>query len=128
MNDEVIIRPSREDFISFINEQLIGLGFSKESEVEVWGCEKDIQSGGGTIIINGQRHDQPGETHHLRFEVEVFGDGEMKDVDTCEIDQFIEINFNIYQDKISVSEHPTFCLFFNDNDLFNTLLNKIFGL
>lgn len=119
---------TKDDFIKYIDDQLKNFGFEKDSEKEIWACEKDVQSRGQTIIINGQRHDEPGQPHHIKYEVELYGDGEMKDDTTGKIDQFIEINFNVYQDEINVSEYPTFCMFFDDQMLFNSVLNKIFGL
>lgn len=128
MTKELISNPTKEDFIKFINERLTDLNFARDSEKEVWINERDIQSPTRTIVINGQRHDQPGDTHHLKFEVEVFGDGDMKDVDTEVVNSFVEVNFNAYQDDQDVSEWPTFCMFFDDQILFDSLLNKIFGL
>ena len=119
---------NKEDFIKFINERLTKLEFTKDSEREFWFNERDVQSSPRTIVINGRRHDEPGESHHVRFEVEVFGDGEMKDVDTEVVNQFIEVNFNVFQDGQDMSEWPTFCMFFDDQILFNSVLNKIFGL
>ena len=119
---------NKEDFIEFINKRLTKLSFTKDPEKEVWINERDVQSSSRTIVINGQRHDQPGETHHLKFEVEVFGDGEMKDIDTEVVNPFIEVNFNVFQDGHDMSDWPTFCMFFDDQLLFDSLLNKIFGL
>ncbi len=119
---------NKEDFIKFIDERLTKLSFTKDSEKEVWINERDVQSSSRTIVINGQRHDQPRETHHLNFEVEVFGDGEMKDIDTEVVNPFIEVNFNVFQDGQDMSDWPTFCMFFDDQLLFDSLLNKIFGL
>jgi hypothetical protein len=109
-------------------ERLMGLGFEKDPEKEFWTNERDLQGPTQTIIINNQRKDMPGETHHVRFEVEVFGNGEMKDVDTEVVNPFIEVNFNVFQDGSNMSDWPTFCIFFDDQILFNSLLNKIFGL
>ena len=119
---------NKEDFIAFIDKRLTGLSFTKDSEKEIWINERNVQSSPRTIVINGQRHDQPGETHYLKFEVEVFGEGGMKDVDTEIVKSFVEVNFNVYQDNQDVSEWPTFCMFFDDQFLFDSLLNKIFGL
>lgn len=119
---------SREDFIKWIGERLEELTFVKDPDKEFWSNERDVQSSSRVIVINGQRHDEPGESHHVRFEVEVFGDGEMKDVDTEVVNPFIEVNFNVFQDGQDMSDWPTFCMFFDDQLLFDSLLNKIFGL
>ena len=128
MSKELTTIASREDFIKFIDSRLNELGFNKDQEKELWIYEKDIQGAARTIIINNQRMDQPGESHHVKFAVNVYGEGEMKDVESEKVDSFVQIDFNVYQDEQDVSSYPTFCVFYDDQILFNSLLNKIFGL
>ena len=128
MEKELISNPTREDFVGWMTKRLEEFAFEKDMEREFWFNERDLQGPTQTIIINNQRKDMPGETHHVRFEVEVFGDGEMKDVDTEVVNPFIEVNFNVFQDGQDMSDWPTFCIFFDDQILFDSLLNKIFGL
>jgi len=128
MIEEITINPTREDFVKWMANQLTDLGFEKDPERELWFNERDIQEPTRTIIINNQRKDVPGESHRVKFEVDIFGDGEMKDVDTEVVNPFIEVNFNVFQDGRDVTDWPTFCIFFDDQLLFNSLLNKIFGL
>jgi len=91
MSKEIITKPAREEFIKWINERLIGLGFSNDNSF--WRSERNIQTPTQTIVINGQRVDRPGETRRIVFQVELFGDGIMKDVESGTEDPFIELNF-----------------------------------
>ena len=120
--------PARDSFIEWIDKRLTGLSFCKSEDSESWTLEKEVQGNEMTVIVNGRRVDQPGEVRHLKFQVEVFGDGEMKDVSTERIDPFVEINFYVFENDFLISEYPTFCMFFDDNILFDSLLNKIFEL
>lgn len=120
--------PTRDSFIEWINKRLTELSFCKSEDSESWTLKKEDHRNGTTMIINGRRIDQPGEVRHLKFQVEVFGDGEMKDVDTERTDPFVEINFYVFENDSLISEWPTFCMFFDDNILFDSLLNKFFEL
>jgi len=128
MIDELTTNLSKEDFIEWMDKRLAESGFTKDPEQYIWVVARDVQGPSQIIVINGQRHDQPGESHHFKFEVELFGDGEMKDIDTEIVNSFIEVNFNIYQDDYHISEWPTFCMFFDDQILFDSILNKMFEI
>ena len=41
----------REEFISFINDRLTGIGFVGEGEM--WSLEQDIQNRAQVVIVNG---------------------------------------------------------------------------
>ena len=120
--------PTRDSFIEWIDKRLTGLSFCKSEDSESWVLEKEDHRNGTTMIINGRRIDQPGEVRHLKFQVEVFGEGDMKDVGTERTDPFVEINFYVFENDSLISEWPTFCMFFDDNILFDSLLNKFFEL
>ena len=114
----------REGFISFINERLTGIGFTKEGER--WTLEQDIQNQAQVVIVNGRRVEQPAESRHVKLYVEVFGDGCVKD-DNSEI-PFVEVNFDAVEDGVAKEIGPTFCFGWDDEEEFNYILNKIFGV
>ena len=120
--------PTRDSFVEWIDKILKGMNFCKPEDSESWILEKEDHRNGTTMIINGHRIDRPGEARHLKFQVEVFGDGDIKDVSTEQIDPFVEINFYIFENDSLISEWPTFCMFFDDNILFDSLLKKFFEL
>ena len=128
MSNEPAPKISREDFLKWINRRLTELGFTKNPEKDIWTREHDIQDPSQTIVFNGSCRTQPGETHRMKFIVDVYGEGELKDVATEVVESFIQVDFNVLQDGSDVSNWPTFCIFFDDQILFNSLLNKIFGL
>jgi len=128
METKLTPTPTRDSFVEWIDKRLTGLNFCKSEDSEMWSLERDVQTAGQTMIINGQRMDQPGQVRHLKFQVEIFGDGEVKDVSAERIDPFVEINFYVFENDSRISEWPTFCVFFDDNLLFDSLLNKFFRL
>ena len=126
MSKEIITKPAREEFIKWINERLIGLGFSNDNSF--WRSERNIQTPTQTIVINGQRVDRPGETRRIVFQVELFGDGIMKDVESGTEDPFIELNFSVDEGNGMEDVGPTFCLYYDDQLLFNNVISEIFRL
>ena len=97
MTENITTNIPRSNFVDFINKRLTDGGFIKDQENEIWAVEKDIHSGGRTIIVNGRRIDQPGELRSIKFIVEIFGEGEIKENDAVE--PFIEINFYKEENK-----------------------------
>jgi len=120
---------NRVEFINFINDTLTKKRFEKDSEKDLWRNARDIQHGGGQVIVNGQvqREISP-EIHHLEAFVEVFGEGSICDVGGGNPNPFIEINFYAKDNGVKQELGPTYCMFFDDQMLFNSVLNKIFGL
>ena len=119
--------PTRDSFVEWIDKRLTELSFCKSQNRESWVLKKEIQSGAQVVIINGQRHSSPGETRTVEMSVEIYGNGKMIDNDTSQEDEFIEMNFYITENNIKNQIAPTFCLFYDDNILFNSLINKLFG-
>ena len=120
-----MIKQSRENFIEFINDTLNRFGFIKESDGERWILNHDIQTGGSVVVVNGQRINNPGEIHHIEFNIEVVGNGSMKDTDSNIEEEFIEIDFYAIENEIRQDITPTMCMYFDDNNEFNELINNI---
>lgn len=117
---------NKEDFIAFVNDTLVSKKFTKEENK--WVFETQVTQGGGVVVINGQQQQVPGEVHDVKYVVELYGDGEMKDLKSDIIDRFIEMNFYIEDGENTHDIGPTFCLLYDDQSLFNEIINKIFGL
>jgi len=128
MSNEIVNNPTREDFITWINTRLSELGFVRETENELWKITRDVKSPGRTIIINGQRQDEPEQTTHIEYCVNVFGDGGVADENGENLKPFVEIEFYIINDEQKHMDWPVFCMYFDDQYLFNSLLNKIFRI
>lgn len=118
-------QPTRDDFVTWISKRLSDLGFKQNENKESWDLDRAIQSPPQVLIVNGQRHEREGATRRLKFRVEVFGDGEMKDINTQVVNSFIEVDFDIFEDDSSVSDIPTTCMFYDDNGLFDDILNNL---
>jgi hypothetical protein len=128
MDEQVTVRPTKEDFLKFIEGRLAEDDFVKDAEKLAWRVEREVHTPGSVVVVNGQRHDEPGQTIHVISCVEVYGEGVMKDVKTEMEDPFIEVDF--WQEKDGVREDigSTFCMYYDDQNLFNIILNKFFGL
>lgn len=118
---------TKEEFIEHINSRLTPL-FTKDPEKDIWINERDVTTGGGVVVINGQRHEQPGETRHVITCVEVTGYGELRDVGKEEGDPFVQIDFYAIDGGEPHYFGPTFCMFYDDTVLFDNLINNFFGL
>ena len=124
-NNELIVKPLREDFIKFIDDTLCKFGFLKNSDLEHWISGRDVRSGGGVMIVNGQRINNPGEIHHIEFNVEVVGGGSIKGVDSGIEDEFVEVDFYMIENEMRQDLTPTMCMYFDDNNEFSAIINKI---
>ena len=128
MEQEVEKTLTRDDFIKYINDTLVGKGFIKDSENDFWIKDTQIRQGGGMMIINGQKQEMPGEIRNIKQMIEVYGEGSIKDVNTEVESKFIHINFDIEENEMKEDLGPTLCLFYDDQQLFNYILNKTFGI
>ena len=125
MSGELIAIPTRDDFIKFVNDRLKEIGFIKDSETEHWTLDTNIRTGGGVMVVNGQRMENPGEIYHVVFNVEVVGEGSMKDVDTGVEENFTEMDFYMIESEIRHDLTPTMCMYFDDQNEFNMVLNNM---
>lgn len=128
MVEQIIQTPTRAEFLDFIERRLKGLNFSKKEDSDIWWMDSEVRQPGQTIVINGHRIDQPGPILKVKFVVELFGDGELEDVKTNRLDPFVEMKFSIDDGRELIEQWPVFCMFYDDQPLFDSLLNKIFNL
>jgi len=118
---------TREEFINHVNERLTPL-FTKDPEKELWVNERDVQVGAQVVVVNGKRMDQPGQTRHITTYVEVYGDGEIKDVNNETTEQFAQVDFYVIEEGQKHYVCPTICMYYDEHDLFDHMLNELFGL
>lgn len=117
---------NREDIINFINDTLIESGFTKNPETEFWTIEKDLQTGMRTVVINGKRVDNAGNTKHVKVCIEITGEGELKDIATNKIDPFIEMDIYSMENNLKEDITPTICLYYDDQEEFTSIINQFF--
>ena len=117
---------NREDLIGHIDE-ILSSHFVKDCEK--WTLERDVTKGGGVVIINGQRMNNPGETHHIRLTVEVVGEGSLCTVDSENAAKFVMIDFTTNEDDgPDQPMSPTECIYYDDFDYFDGLVHHFFGI
>ena len=116
----------RDDLIGHIDE-IMSTHFTKDGET--WTLERDVTKGGGVMIINGQRMNNPGETHHLKLTVEVVGEGGQRTVGSETFEEFLMIDFTSNEDDgPDQPMSPTECLYYDDFDYFDQLVHHLFGI
>ena len=117
---------NRDDLIKHIDEALSGY-FTKDGEK--WTCERMVSRGGGVVIINGQRINQPGQQHRLCLTVEVVGNGDIREDGSDRVDEFVMIDFTAKEDDgPERSMSPTECIYYDEFDYFDQLTHNLFGI
>ena len=125
---QLTAKPTRDDFIKYISDSLISKGFKKDSEKELWVREQQIQTPGQTIVINNQRRDIPGQIKHIKFAIDIIGDGYAEDVKTERQDPFLEVDLTIFEEDNEIHDWPIFCMYYDDQLEFNNTLSQIFRI
>ena len=128
MEQNLTVPKTRDEFIKIINDCLEEKGFKKDIENDIWTLEKQVMQGGGTIVVNGQKQQMRGEQHDIKMIVEVVGEGSMSDPVTQITESFVEVNFDVEDNGVKNEMGPTFCLFYTDQFVFETMLNQIFHI
>lgn len=107
----------KTNFLDNIHNLLTSIGFTNTNEVYEW--NRQIQQRGQTIIINGQRMDQPGQTITISYKIEIVGDGCMMDTNDNIEREFTQIRFEVGGD---VHEE---CFYWDDFTYFENILKQI---
>lgn len=125
MTKKVTTTPTKDDFLKFVDERLKSIGFIKNPENNLWTLDHDVRVGGGVMIVNGQRINNPGELRHISFNIEEVGEGGMKDVENSVEEGFIEMDFYMIENGKRQYLTPTMCMYFDDRDEFNNVMNAV---
>ena len=125
MTKEVTTTPTKDDFLKFVDERLKSIGFVKDSEKNLWALDRDVRVGGGVMVVNGRRMENRGEIHHIVFSVEEVGEGGMKEVEKEIEEGFVEIEFYVIENGERQDLTPTMCMYFDDQNEFNMVLNNV---
>lgn len=120
-----VTTPTKDDFLKFVDECLKSIGFVKDSEKNLWVLDRDVRMGGGVMVVNGQRMENPGEIRHIVFSVEEVGEGGMKGVEKETEEGFVEIEFYVIENGERQDLTPTMCMYFDDQNEFNMVLNNV---
>lgn len=81
----------RDQFMDNVHRLLTSMGFTNTNNVYEW--NRQIQQHRQTIIINGQRVEQPGKTITITYRIEIVGDGCVMDNKNNVEYEFTQIRF-----------------------------------
>jgi hypothetical protein len=122
MNEIVL---AKEDWFNEVETILNGYSFNKTENGNY--NKKTIQySGGQTIVINGQRMEQPGQQIKISNEIRFIGDGWIADEDESNKQNFTQVVFEIKSDVQELIYEE--CIYWNDAQRVRELINQIFKL
>lgn len=107
----------KTEFMDNVHNLLTSIGFVNDNEVYEW--KRQIQQHGQTIVINGQRMDQPGQIITIPYRIEVVGDGCIMDADDNIEQEFTQIRF-----EVNGETHEE-CFNWNDFAYFENILKQI---
>lgn len=110
---------NREDLIQHIDNRLNSV-FVKDGER--WTLDKEQQGPPQTIIVNGQKLNQPGLTRHVNMLFEVFGDGMMKEGEKEE--PFIQLHIKLDVDGQTNLDTEE-CIYYDEIDIIDELLSRL---
>lgn len=110
----------REEFISWVNDELTRRGFERDGDTERWKTTRSFQK--RIIYINGQSYEEPSQDTHADFFIEVVGDGEVKD--DKKTDPFVQFDIYVIQGGQKQDITQTICVYYDERELFTKILNN----
>lgn len=115
MNNEVV--NIKQEFLDNIRNTLTSIGFAEDNNTYEW--KRQVRQRGQTIVINGQRMDQPGQTITISYKIEIIGDGCVMDVNDNIERGFTQIRFEVNGDTLEE------CFYQDDFPYFENILKQI---
>jgi hypothetical protein len=122
MNEIVL---SKESWLNEVETLLNGYSFNKTEDGN-YNKETIQYSGGQTIVINGQRMEQPGQQIKISNVIRFIGDGWIADKDESNKQNFTQVVFEIKSDVQEIIYEE--CIYWNDAQRVRELINQIFKL
>ena len=116
---------AKEDWLNKVETLLNSYSFNKAEDGN-YNKEATQYSGSQTIVINGQRMEQPGQQIKIMQSVLFSGDGWIADKDESNKQNFTQVIFEVKSDvqKIIYEE----CIYWDDTQRIRELINQIFGI
>ena len=122
MNEIVLVK---EDWLNKVETILNGYSFNKNEDGN-YNKETIQYSGGQTIVINGQRMEQPGQQIRISNEIRFIGDGWIADEDESNKQNFTQVVFEVKSDVQEIIYEE--CIYWGDAQRVRELINQIFGI
>lgn len=106
--------------------RLESFGFNPSEDKTSWEKTINTRTQGQTVIINGQRHDQPGKEITLKCSI-VFKEGAwVENIDGSKHEDLTQVHFRITHDENILKDYEE--IFYNDDsEIFEKILIKFLG-
>ena len=122
MNEIVL---AKEDWLNEVETLLNGYSFNKTEDGN-YSKETIKYTGGQTIIINGQRMEQPGQQIKITQLIVFNGDGWIANEDESDKRNFTQVVFEINSDSQKQSYEE--CVYWDNTQRIRELINQIFRI
>jgi hypothetical protein len=122
MNEIVL---AKEDWLNGVESLLNGYSFNKTEDGN-YSKETIKYTSGQTIIINGQRMEQPGQQIKITQSIVFNGDGCISNMDDSDKRNFTQVVFKINSDLQDQTYEE--CIYWDDTQRIRELINQIFRL
>lgn len=122
MNDVVL---SKDNWLNEVEAFITGKTFEKIDD-NTYRKESIQYTGGQTIIINGQRMEQPGQQVKITQSIILNEDGWISNLDDSNKQDFTQVVFSIANDD--QEDNYEECIYWNDTQRVKELINQIFKL
>ena len=106
--------------------RLESFGFNHSEDKTSWEKTINTRTQGQTVIINGQRHDQPGKEIILKCSI-VFKEGAwVENIDGSKHEDLTQVHFRITQDENIIKDYEEI-LYNDDSEIFEKVLIRFLG-
>lgn len=116
-----------ETLLQQIKDKFTSLGWHKELEDhDMWVNEQEVMMNMGTLIINGQQINQPGQKKIVTQIFEVQYEVDIADVETKSVDQSLMCRFQVLDDGNEI-QYLEINFYPDEFEFFENLCKKIFN-
>lgn len=116
----------KEQWLNTIQPILTGFSFNFVDDMYV--RETKHSSGGQTIIINGQRMEQPGQSYLVKYIIRFNGDGWIANEDETNQRPFTQVVFETSTNNENPQHIVEMCLYWDEPDILGNYIKQIFKL
>lgn len=118
----------KDRFYNHVFETLTDNGFNKVGDL-IWERNVVHQQPGSTMIVNGQRFQQPGETLNYVFRVLVGEESAVSNLDDSHQDSFVIIDFSSFIEGNEINNNGAgISFYYNELQEFDNILANWFRI
>ena len=122
MNEIINIK---DNWLNEVESTIYKYSFTKMDD-NTYSKETIGYTGGQTIIVNGQRMEQPGQQIKITYSIKFNGDGWVSNMDDSGRRDFTQIIFSVGSGEHEDTYEE--CIYWDDTDRVKQIINQIFKL